>query len=84
MTIKELEQKIIELYAGQDVLVEHLPYTDAFDSMYEKVKTYKDDITKHQLWRVLTYLRKRSRLDLKVKKTEETIRKESGIKGFGL
>lgn len=84
MTTKQLELKIIELYAEQDIVVGQLPYTDQFETMYEKALKHKQDLTRHQLWLILQYLSKRSRLELKVKKTNEQIMKDSNIKGFGL
>lgn len=84
MTTKQLELKIIELYAEQDIVVGQLPYTEQFETMYEKASQHKQDLTRHQLWLILQYLSKRSRLELKVKKTDEQTMKDSGIKGFGL
>lgn len=83
MTLNQLSVKIAELYAAQDVLVEHMPYTKAFDDLFDVLVLDKSDLTKHQLWEHMLYLRKRGRLETKIKKTESKKNEAVGIKGFG-
>lgn len=54
---------IAEIYAESGATVDDLPYTDEFENLYAAfVRRSGRSISRHAFWRVLTGLRKASRL----------------------
>lgn len=68
LSLSQVETLLAKLYREQDLTVDHLPYTDQFNAMFELVHDQAEaPLDEHQVWEMLIYLRKAGRLDNKDK-----------------
>jgi len=72
---------LIRLYSEQDLALDNLPYTDQFDAIVLQFQqSFGHTHGHHDLWRVLTKLRKSKRL---VRKSRENQTTRNGRSGTG-
>ena len=68
LSLSQVENLLAKLYRDQDLTVDHLPYTDQFNAVFELVHDrVETPLSEHQVWEMLIYLRKAGRLDNKDK-----------------
>ena len=58
LSLGQVENLLVKLYREQDLTVDHLPYTDQFNALFELVHDRAESILdEHQVWEMLIYLR---------------------------
>ena len=73
LSLGQVENLLVKLYQEQDLTVDHLPYTDQFNALFELVHDRAESILdEHQVWEMLIYLRKSGRLENKAKQRPTT------------
>lgn len=76
LSLEQTKNLLVELYKQQSLTVDHLPYTDEFECIYNLISLRSRDnlrhLNRHAVWELLIFLRKAGRLELKDKPSKPT------------